>query len=86
MVKIRSGSSGRLCGRFRGRLDGPGIERNQNLGADGRDLLGIGGEGAVGVVRGARDRQVEDGARKVGDGDQVALVGGITVFLVIRSS
>ena len=56
-------------------------KRHKDFGAQGGNLLGICDEHAVGIVGGTGDRQVEDRTAKIGDRNQVALVGGVDRFL-----
>ena len=57
------------------------VNDQEDLGPERWNASRLGGEEAVGIAGGAGDGQVEDGAGEVGDGDQVALLGGVGSLL-----
>ncbi len=60
---------------------GPRAEEQGDLGAAGRDAVGAGDVHPIGVVGRAGEGEVEDRVGEVGDGEQVAVVGGVVGLL-----
>ena len=71
----------RARGWFRARLCRTWAKHHKDFGADRGNLFGVRDKRTIGIFGGTGDWQVQYRIAEVGDGDQVALVGGVNRFL-----